>query len=163
MSSATTNAAAGMTKPGSTKGILRRGRTARVTTGAGIVKTDNWIHESLACGEVDHVGLDETSNTLSSGQHNAELGVETTWMAPPTPGPTSECGTCVLHRSDGGHVVWSVAYQVQMPSIRSRTPEVSDNAPILILNGAFCATTSCTCPLPKLSKAVQDLIHQHAK
>ena len=60
-----TGATAGMTKPGSTKGILRRGPTARVTTGAGVVKTDKWIHESLAWGEVDHVGLDETSNTLS--------------------------------------------------------------------------------------------------
>ena len=37
-----TGATAGMTKPGSTKGILRRGRTARVTTGAGIVKTNGF-------------------------------------------------------------------------------------------------------------------------
>ena len=35
-----TGATAGMTKPGSTNGIQRRGRTARVTTGAGVVKTD---------------------------------------------------------------------------------------------------------------------------
>ena len=41
-----TRATAGMTKPGSTKGILRKGRTARVTTGAGVVKTDKWVRES---------------------------------------------------------------------------------------------------------------------
>jgi len=151
-----------MTKPGSTHGIQRTGRTARVTTGAGVVKTNKWIHENLAWGELDHIGLDETSNTLSSGQRNAELGVETTWMAPPAPGPDSDCGTCVLHRSDGGHVVWSGTHQVQLPSIRSRTPEVSDNAPILNLRGEFCTTTSCTCSLPKLSQAIQDLHRRHA-
>ena len=57
---------------------------------------------------LQHQGLEETSNTLSSGQHNAELGVETTWMAPPAPGPESECGTCVLHRANRGHVVQRV-------------------------------------------------------
>ena len=95
-----TGATAGMTKPASTKRIIRKGRTARVTTGAGVVKTDKWVRESLAWGDVDHVGLEATSNTLSSGKHNTELGVETTWLAPIALGPTSECGTCVLHKAD---------------------------------------------------------------
>jgi len=103
---------AGMTKPASTKGITRKDRTAGVTTGAGVVKTEKWVRELLAWGEVDHVGLEATSTTLSSGQHKAELGVETTWPAPIAPGPTSECGTCVLHKADGGYVVSSGTHQI---------------------------------------------------
>ena len=35
-----TGATAGMTKPGSSKGFIRKARTARVTTRAGVVKTN---------------------------------------------------------------------------------------------------------------------------
>ena len=108
-----TGTTAGMTRPGSADGQVRKGRTARVTTGAGVVRTDKWVRGSLGWGEVDHVGLESIQNTLSSGQHNAELGVETSWLAPSSPGPLSDCGTCVLHRADGGHVVWSGAHQVE--------------------------------------------------
>ena len=92
---------AGVTKPGSTKGITRNGMRERA---------DKLVRESLAWRDVDHVGLEAHSSALSSGQRNAELGVETTWLAPIALGPTSACGTCVLHKVDGGHVVWSGAH-----------------------------------------------------
>ena len=151
-----TGATAGMTKPGSTAGLIKTGRSARVSTGAGVVRTNAWVEEFLPWGSVDHVGLDETQNTLSAGQHNAELGVETSWLAPENPGLNSICGDCILHSSDGGHVIWSGSHRVQKTAIRCRTPEIQDDDEILTISGEFCATTGCSCNLPKLAEAIRN-------
>ena len=47
-------ATSGMTKPGSTKGRVETGRTARVFTGVGVVKTNKWVVEDLSWGQVRH-------------------------------------------------------------------------------------------------------------
>ena len=46
-----TGATNGMTKPGSTDGKVVTGRWARVLTGAGPVKTNQWVEEDLSWGK----------------------------------------------------------------------------------------------------------------
>ena len=122
-----TGATSGMTKPGTTNGRIETGRTARVFTGAGVVKTDQWVVEDLSWGTVRHVALKDTTNTISAGQLNSEIGVETSWLAPAMPSESSPCGPCVIHRNAGGHVLWTGAHQFQLAKIAGRTPELEDN------------------------------------
>ena len=88
----------GMTKPGTTDGEVQTGRMARVLAGAGVVKTNQWVVEDLSWGKVRHVGMKETTNALSAGQHNSELGGETVWLAPEEPSETSPCSPCIIHK-----------------------------------------------------------------
>ena len=157
-----TGATAGMTRPGSTAGVQRQGRTARIATGGGSVKTNVWIDESLPWGELRHVGLEHTTNTASAGQHNAELGIATSWLEPPVTGHDAECGPCLVHKSDGGHIVWGGAHRFQKACIRGRTPEFSDAQQIKIIDGKFCATPSCSCELPTLSEAISQIDQSYA-
>ena len=64
-------ATSGMTKPGSTDGRVVTGRWARVMTGAGPVKTNQWVEEDLSWGTLRHI----------AGQHNSELGVQTSCLS----------------------------------------------------------------------------------
>jgi len=114
----------GMTRPGSTPGKIVSGRWARVSTGAGIVRTNQWVDEDLSWGQARHIGLEKTTNTLSAGQHNAELGVQTSWLEPEEPGLLSQCGPCLIHKPAGGHITWSGQHRIQIPRIIGRTPEV---------------------------------------
>ena len=108
----------GMTRPGSTDGEVQTERMARVFTGAGVVKTSQWVIDNLSWGRVKHVGVKETMNTLSAGQLNSELGVETSWLAPKQPSENSPCGPCITHKADRGHVTWSGTHKVQLAASR---------------------------------------------
>ena len=138
-------ATSGMTRPGSTPGQVVSGRWARVATGAGVVKTNQWVDEDLSWGKVRHIGLGKTTNTLSAGQHNAELGVQTSWLEPEQPGLLSQCGPCLILKPAGGHITWSGQHQVQIPRINGRTPEITDDQPIHTISRTYCATAGCEC------------------
>ena len=150
-------ATSGMTKPGTTDGKVVSGRWARVMTGAGPVKTNQWVEEDLAWGKLRHIGLEQTTNTACAGQHNSELGVQTSWLEPEAPGPNSPCGPCLIHKPAGGHIVWQGEHRIQIPQIVRRTLEVGDNTPIHTISGDFCATANCNCGLPKLTTKIEEL------
>ena len=138
-------ATSGMTKPGSTDGKVVTGRWARVMTGAGPVKTNQWVEEDLSWGTLRHIGLEKTTNTASAGQHNSELGVQTSWLEPENPGPNSPCGPCLINKPAGGHIVWSGSNRIHIPQIVERTPEIGDHTPIHIISGDCCTTANCNC------------------
>ena len=108
-----------------------------------------------------HIGLDDTQDTISAGQANRDLGIETSWLTPAVV-PSSSPGPCLLHYADSScssekeynHIIWTGRHQIIAPKIVSNTPELADDQEFRLLEGTYCATASCGCSLPKLSDAI---------
>jgi hypothetical protein len=129
-----TGASKGMDNISTALGTPVPGPKTQVSTGAGIVTTQKWFVERLPTGDSVHVGLENTDDTISAGQQNAEHGVETSWLSPSVV-PANRPGTCILHKpakraacnDKGNHVIWYGKHEVLIPSIVANTPELCDD------------------------------------
>ena len=105
--------------------------------------------------------MKETTNTLSAGQDNSEVGGETSWLAPEQPSETSPCGPCITHKADSGHVTWSGTHKVQLAEMVGRASEVGETRRFTSCKAhTYCATANCQCRLPKLADAVTDVVER---
>ena len=93
-------ASKGMTNTEDAIGIEIPGPHTKISTGAGVITAKKWYKERLPIGDMVHIGLEKTANTVSAGQANAEHGIATSWMEPAET-PASKPGVCVLHKAGG--------------------------------------------------------------
>ena len=104
-------------------------------------KSDKWFTESIFSGPLAHIGLEETGDTISAGQCNAEHGIATSCLQPLTT-PSPDPWVCVLHKpaeqaSEGSfnHVVWEGQHQIVVPDIVCATPEIADDQKLRTISG----------------------------
>ena len=146
-------------------GIEFPGPHTKISTGAGVITSKKWYKERLPIGDMVHIGLEKTANTVSARQANAEHGIATSWMESAET-PASKPGVCVLHKAGGSdgssssagfdHIVWEGTHSVIVPSIVQNTPEIHDSQVFKQITGPACATEGCKCSLPKLSSLLAE-------